>query len=257
MSPSPIQEEQLRLDQIAADSWYSQGLNTCSVEYCAEVFSRFWKGRRCLELGPAEGVMTPHLHRAFPDLTLVDGVEAFCASLRLRFPTATVIRSLFEDFRPTALFDTLVLGHVLEHVENPVDLLRKAGSWLAPGGIICCAVPNSRSLHRQAAVLLRILDTERSLNPTDVHHGHRRVYDPESFRADFLAADLRVQFFGGYWIKPLSNRQMEAEWTPEMIGAFMQLGERYPDIAAEIIIIATTGIATTGIASTINATQPA
>jgi 2-polyprenyl-3-methyl-5-hydroxy-6-metoxy-1,4-benzoquinol methylase len=233
-----LAHEQTRLELIASDSWYSRGLNTCTVEYCAGVFARFWRGRRCLEMGPAEGVMTPYLNRAFPDLTLVDGAEVFCASLRLRFPAATVVRALFEDFAPTTLFDTLVLGHVLEHVEHPVGVLRKASSWLAPGGVICCAVPNARSLHRQAAVLLRILETEHSLNPTDLHHGHRRVYDPESFRADFLAAGLGIRFFGGYWLKPLSNRQMEDAWTPEMIHAFMQLGERYPDIAGEIYIIA-------------------
>jgi 2-polyprenyl-3-methyl-5-hydroxy-6-metoxy-1,4-benzoquinol methylase len=238
MSPAFILDEQLRLERIAADSWYSQGLNTTSVEYCAHVFARFWKGRRCLEMGPAEGIMTPHLDRAFPDLTLVEGAEAFCAGLRQRFPDATVVRSLFEDFTPIAPFDTIVLGHVLEHVGNPVEVLRKAGSWLAPAGVICCAVPNARSLHRQAGVMLQMLDTVHSLNPTDLHHGHRRVYDPETFRADFLKAGLRLRTCGGYWIKPLSNRQMEDGWSPDTIHAFMQLGESYPDIAAEIYIIA-------------------
>lgn len=231
-------QERSRLDQIAADSWYSKGLNTCTVEYCAEVFARFCKGRRCLEMGPAEGVMTPYLARAFPDLTLVDGAEAFCSDLKQRFPGATVVRSLFEDFVPDEPFDTIVLGHVLEHVENPVEILRLVGSWLAQGGVLCCAVPNARSLHRQAAVILGMLDSEHSLNVTDLHHGHRRVYDPETFRADFLAAGLTIHFFGGYWIKPLSNAQMEGVWPAETIRAFMQLGERYPDIAAEIYAIA-------------------
>ena len=230
--------ERARLDGIAADSWYSKGLNTATVEYCAEVFSRFFHGERCLELGPAEGVMTPFLAPAFPDLTLVEGAEAFCASLRERFPNAHVVQSLFEDFAPAHDFDTIVLGHVLEHVENPVEILRKAGEWLAPDGVLCCAVPNARSLHRQAAVILGMLESEHALNPTDLHHGHRRVYDPERFRADFLAAGLRIRFFGGYWIKPLSNAQMEGIWAPETIRAFMQLGERYPGIAAEIYVIA-------------------
>ena len=243
-APTPIPQEKVRLDGIAADSWYSRGLNTSTVEYCAEVFSRFWKGRRCLEMGPAEGVMTPHLSRTFPDLTLVEGAEAFCASLRERFPAATVIRSLFEEFSPAAPFDTIVLGHVLEHVEDPVEVLRKAASWLAPGGVVCSSVPNARSLHRQAAVLLDLLPAEGSLNPTDLHHGHRRVYDPESFRTDFRTAGLSIRFFGGYWIKPLSNRQMEGSWSPEMIHAFMQLGERYPDIAAEIYVIASSATET-------------
>jgi 2-polyprenyl-3-methyl-5-hydroxy-6-metoxy-1,4-benzoquinol methylase len=232
-----------RLTEIADDSWYSRGLNTATVEYCAEVFARFWKGTRCLEMGPAEGVMTRTLARAFPDLTLVEGAETFCASLRDRFPRAIVVRSLFEDYAPAAVFDTIVLGHVLEHVEDPVAILRRAATWLTPNGVLCCAVPNARSLHRQAAVILGMLESEHALNPTDLHHGHRRVYDPERFRADFLAAGLRICFFGGYWIKPLSNAQMEGaqlegSWSPETIRAFMQLGERYPDIAAEIYVIA-------------------
>ena len=36
-----------------------------------------------------------------------------------------------------------------------------------------CAVPNSRSLHRQAAVILKILKQENQLNASDKHHGHR------------------------------------------------------------------------------------
>jgi 2-polyprenyl-3-methyl-5-hydroxy-6-metoxy-1,4-benzoquinol methylase len=234
--------EQSRLDCIAEDNWYSKGLDTRTVEYCGGIFSRFWKGRRCLEMGPAEGVMTPQLYRAFPELTLVEGAEAFCGDLQDSFPNATVIHSLFEDFAPESLFDTIVLGHVLEHLAHPAEVLRKAGAWLAPGGVICCTAPNARSLHRQAAVLMGILETEHSLNSTDLLHGRRRVYDPETFRAEFRAAGLAIDVSGGYWLKPLSNAQMEGDgtlaWTGEMLDAFMRLGERYPDIAAEMYVIA-------------------
>ncbi len=102
-----------RLAEIARDSWYAKGLNTATIEYCAEVFARFSKGTRCLEMGPAEGIMTRRLARVFPDLTLLEGAEAFCASLRERYPQASVVRSLFEDYAPAAVFDTIVLGHVL------------------------------------------------------------------------------------------------------------------------------------------------
>ena len=80
--------------------------------------------------------------------------------------------------------------------------------------------------------------SEHSFNDADIHHGHRRVYDPESLRADFLAAGLRIEVFGGYWLKPVSNDQIEAAWTPEMLDAFMRLGERYPDIAGQIYVVA-------------------
>ena len=83
-----------------------------------------------------------------------------------------------------------------------------------------------------------LLPAEDALNELDLHHGHRRVFNPESFRHCFIASGLDVEIFGGYWLKPVSNRQIEQDWTPEMLGAFMQLGERYPDIAAEIYVIA-------------------
>jgi hypothetical protein len=109
---------------------------------------------------------------------------------------------------------------------------------LHPQGRILAAVPNSRSLHRQAAVIMGLLEREDQLNDLDRHHGHRRVYNPESFRQDFLKAGLDIEVFGGYWLKPLSNGQIEETWTPQMLQAFMQLGERYPDIAGEIYVIA-------------------
>ena len=230
--------EQIRVDNIAADSWYGKGVNADTVEYSVRVFSRFWCGQRCLELGPAEGLMTGVLAERFPRLTIVEGALDFCVDLRRRFPDANVVHSLFEEFETPDRFDTVVLGHVLEHVESPVDLLRHISQFLAPGGVFCSAVPNARSLHRQAAVIMGLLPTEHSLNEMDLHHGHRRVYNPESFRADFLTAGLKILHFGGYWIKPLSNAQLEANWTTEMIEAFFKLGERYPDIAAEIYVIA-------------------
>ena len=231
-------EERSRLASIAADSWYAKGINPATIKYSAKVFSRHWRPGHLLEMGPAEGVMTDLLAPHFDRMTLVDGSEQFCKSLQERFPKATVVHSLFEEFSTTESFDTIVLGHVLEHVDNTVELLSIARKLLRPGGVICAAVPNSRSLHRQGAVLMGLLPYESSLNDTDRHHGHRRVYNPESLTRDFRDANLKVKVFGGYWIKPLSNGQLEAQWTAPMIDAFMQLGERYPDIAAEIYVIA-------------------
>src|ERR1700737_2507626 len=135
-----------------------------------------------------------------------------------------------------------ILGHVLEHVENPVDILSRAKQWLEPSrGRVFGAVPNSRSLHRQAAVIMGLLRQEDQLNEMDIHHGHRRVFNPETFRNTFSQAGLKIELFGGYWMKPVSNSQIQASWTPEMVEAFMALGERYPDIAGEIYVVATRG----------------
>lgn len=226
------------LEDIAQNSLYAAGVNTDMVLYSFEVFKRHFRGKTMLEMGPAEGVMTKYLSQTNFELTVVEGAELFCQKLENLYPKTQVIHSLFEDFRPKQKFDNIIMGHVLEHVEDPVAILSHAREWLTDQGVIIAAVPNSRSLHRQAAVLMGLLSFEQEMNDADRHHGHRRIYTPETFRYDFLQAGLNIEVFGGYWLKPVSNKQIEENWTPEMLNAFMKLGERYPDISGEIYIVA-------------------
>jgi 2-polyprenyl-3-methyl-5-hydroxy-6-metoxy-1,4-benzoquinol methylase len=231
-------DEARHLERIAADSWYTIGANPVMIRHSYRIFVRHFRDGSALELGPAEGVMTEHLAKRFADLTLVDGAETFCRDLSARYPKTQVVHSLFESYNPNRKFDNIILGHVLEHVTDPEEILARAKSWLTPSGRILAAVPNARSLHRQAAVLMGLLASEDSMNEMDRHHGHRRIYNPESFRSSFVQAGLNIEVFGGFWLKPVSNKQIDENWTPEMLEAFMKLGERYPDIAGEIYIVA-------------------
>jgi 2-polyprenyl-3-methyl-5-hydroxy-6-metoxy-1,4-benzoquinol methylase len=231
-------KEKNNLENIAHNSLYAAGANGATIKYSFKVFLRHIQGENILEMGPAEGVMTELLYTLEKRLTLVEGAKTFCDSLKERFPNAEVINALFEEYQPNQKFDNIVLGHVLEHVDNPIDILSRAANWLSPQGRILAAVPNSRSIHRQAAVIMGLLPFEEALNEMDKHHGHRRVFNPETYRQAFLKSGLEIDVFGGYWLKPLSSGQIEQTWTDEMLAAFMQLGERYPDIAGEIYVIA-------------------
>lgn len=230
--------EKKTLEEIASVSLYGVGVNVDTIKYSYKIFSRHFRLGRTLEMGPAEGVMTELLVGHGHDLTIVEGSTKFSADIINLFPTVRVVNSLFEDFVPNSQFDNIIVGHVLEHVNDPVAILGLCRGWLAPNGRVLAAVPNSRSLHRQAAVLMGLLQFEEQLNEMDRHHGHRRVYSPEAFRRDFMRAGFDIDVFGGYWLKPLSNRQIEDNWTSDMLEAFMRLGERYPDIAGEIYIVA-------------------
>ena len=97
-------------------------------------------------------------------MTVVDGGKGFCDAIKARHPRVEAVNSLFEDYRSAPAFQTIVMGHVLEHVENPVEILALARGWLAPGGRILAAVPNARSLHRQAATIMGLLPNESALN---------------------------------------------------------------------------------------------
>jgi SAM-dependent methyltransferase len=227
-----------KLNEVASQSLYTTFTNSNTILYSYKIFSRFLKKGKVLELGPAEGLMTEYLLNYDPQLTVIEGSSVFASQLKEKYPSLKIIHALFEEAVLEDTFDFIILGHVLEHVADPVLLLQVIKKWLAPGGKLLCAVPNAQSLHRQAAVEMGLLDTVFSQSAKDVHHGHMRIYAPETFKADFIKAGYHIDYFGGYWLKPVSDKQIEESWTQEMLSAFLKLGESYPEIAAEMYIIA-------------------
>ena len=226
-----------KLEEVANNSLYTSFTNSRTITYSFDVFKRFIKHGSILELGPAEGLMTERLISLQADLTVIEGSEKFAADLRQKFTGIKVVHSLFEDAELSEVYDNVVLGHVLEHVEDPKAVLQKVKQWLKPDGLVLCAVPNARSIHRQAAVEMGLIESIFDMSKKDVHHGHLRIYTPELLRTEFIRAGFKIEHFGGYWMKPLSDSQIEQCFNENMLSAFMKLGEFYPDIAAEIYIV--------------------
>lgn len=224
-------------EHVARTFDYFDGVCASAAEYSLGIIKRYLSGKKILEIGPADGYMTRGLANDF-DLTLVEPSETLCQKLRLLFPQARVINSLVENFTPSECFDGILLCHVLDHVRDPQEIVRRAAGWLNSGGKIIAIAPNSDSLHRQAAVQMGLLPAANAFSERDQTQGKRRIFNREEFRHLFSNAGLNIEFFGGYWLKPLSNRQIEEQWTPEMIAAFFALGERYPEIAAEMYLVA-------------------
>lgn len=227
-----------KLEDVAANSLYTTFTNSTTIEYSYRVFKRYIKAGTVLELGAAEGLMTSKLLEVDPNLYIVEGSRLFSEQLKQKFPSVTVINKLFEEVTLDVKFDNIILGHVLEHVEDPVKILKIATKWLKEDGLLFTAVPNARSIHRQAAVEMGLINSIFDLSEKDIHHGHMRIYTPETFTSDFIKAGLEVYHKGGYWLKPISDSQIQDSWSKEMLDAFMKMGEYYPDIAAELYIIA-------------------
>lgn len=236
---SDFADEKSRLENIAKDSIYAAGIGSLTIKYCGKVFLRHINEGSILELGPAEGVMTDILYPKFSnDYTIVDGSERFINDLKVRYPDIQAVCELFENFKPERKFDNIILGHVLEHVIDPVEILTLCKGWLSEQGRILTAVPNRNSIHRQAALSMGMIKKLDEFSQKDIRHGHRRVFDMDTFMYCFRKSNLNIVKTGGYWLKPLSDKQLEDNWTANMMDAFFELGEKYPDIAAEIYIVA-------------------
>lgn len=225
------------LNDLARNVNYSHGVMNKSIEKSYEIFKRNMSDGSVLEIGPAEGVMTCLLYRDFEDITILEGAQIFCESLQEKFPRLKVEHNVIEKFSTEKKFDYIILGHVLEHVDDPVSSLKIVDGLLQKDGKVFTVVPNANSLHRLAAVKMGILSSKYELNESDLIHGHKRVYDLEGLVSDFRAANLNVCKTGGYWLKPLSNAQLQCSWTDQMIDAFMDLGEQLPEFSGEIYCI--------------------
>jgi 2-polyprenyl-3-methyl-5-hydroxy-6-metoxy-1,4-benzoquinol methylase len=230
-------DEKKRVENIGTISTYSEGVNGVITKLAFLEVKEHMKGK-ILELGPAEGVMTQEIVRDGHEPDLVEGSESLAVELTKKFPKLEIHNCLFEDFVPEMSYDTIIMGHVLEHVLDPVNILSKYKKYLNHDGLIWASVPNANSIHRQAAVHMGLLPKTTTLNEADIRHGHRRVFTPEAFRKTFELAGMEILNFGGYWLKPLSNAQIDESWTPEMVEAFCRIGRDYPDIAGEMYIVA-------------------
>jgi len=230
-------DESKRVELVS--DWYLQEQNDFDkrlIGFRYKTLKPFLTGPEGLELGPAEGQMTQFLKDDFERLTVVEGA----ANLLNQIPdydNVVKIHSLFENFEPDRRFNTIVMEHILEHIDSPVDLLKRATPWLAPGGKILAGVPNGNSIHRLAAVKMGMLGHQCDLNSRDLAQGHRRVYTHASFRLDIENAGLKVSEIGGVFFKPLSNQQIQDNWTEDMILGFFELGKDFKEYAADIYAV--------------------
>lgn len=195
---------------------------------------------RILELGCADGIITEKLCKDFEKVTVVDGSQIFLDEVRdhVKARNLSTVLSLFEEYSPSERFNTIFMTHILEHMDKPLALLKRAKEWLIPGGRVLIDVPNAQSLHRLVGVKLGMLASTDALNEQDIILGHKRVYTPKLLKEHVRKAGYRILKFGGLMIKPLSNRQIEGQWSDELIDAFFALSDELPELCSEIYIVA-------------------
>ena len=206
------------------------------AEFGFEKIEPFIQGSLGLEIGPSNGYMTKSLVKKFKTLHLVEGSEYLLKQIP-DYPNVVKFHSMLEDYESEVPYDTIIMSHVLEHTAHPEIVLKKIYGLLKPDGVFIVSVPNAKSIHRLVAVQMGLLSNEYELNQRDHELGHYRVYDLKILRSQLSHAGFKVETSGGYFLKPLSNGQIEEYWSQEMIQGFNKVGEQFQEFCAEIFAV--------------------
>jgi hypothetical protein len=92
-------------------------------------------------------------------------------------------------------------------------------------------VPNARSLHRRIGVALGMISAVDAFSEEDHRQGHRRVYTEELLHAHLIEGGVEILEIGSFFIKPLSNNQME-QLNPQIADAFFTVSRDIPGLGS-------------------------
>ncbi len=213
--------------------------NHIQLKWYPERVLRFSEGASSLlELGLGHGIATNIFEQYFKRHVVVDASLAVIKNFRQHFPDSKVeiAESYFETFETSERFDVIVFGYILEHVDDPVLVLRHFRKFLAPGGRMFVAVPNAEVLNRRLGFMAGMLPDMQLLSEHDLLLGHKRYYTVESLRRNVQQAGYEIKRIEGIYLKPLSTSQMiSLNLDDRIIRALCLTAIDYPELSCGIL----------------------
>jgi 2-polyprenyl-3-methyl-5-hydroxy-6-metoxy-1,4-benzoquinol methylase len=207
-------------------------------------FAPYFRKGNLVELGSFRGDFTLRLLEHFDEITCVEASGEAVAAARERLgDRVTFVNSVFERASLPARYDHIVLTHVLEHIEDPVALLKRINDeWLSDRGRFFLVCPNANAPSRQIAVHMGLISHSSAVTPAEAKHGHKITYSLDTLERDAKAAGLNVVHRSGIFFKALANFQWDKLAGTDIISdAYLEgcyrLGQKYPDLCSSIFLL--------------------
>ena len=217
--------------------------------YMIRSFEQFFRSGSLLELGSYQGQFTRRFLDRFDDITCVEASGAAIEHARRKLGDSDMqfVHSMFETANLPRRYDNIILTHVLEHLDDPVRVLKRVNDeWLAEGGRFFLVCPNANAPSRQIAVNMGLITHNSAVTPAEAAHGHRCTYTLDTLERDAVAAGLKVVHRSGIFFKALANFQWDRLLqtdiiTKEYLEGCYKLGQHYPDLCSSIFLMCERG----------------
>lgn len=226
---------------------YNYDFDAIVRAYMMRAFDPFLPAGRALELGCYKGESTQWLAGRYNDLTVVEAAPSLVAAAQARFgETIRFFCSTFEEVELNETFDAIFLINTLEHLDDPVGVLRRIRGWLSPRGRLFLLVPNAQAPSRQIAVKMGLITHNAAVTEAEFKNGHRNTFSFDTLERTAREAGLSAMHRGGLIFKALANYQFDRALEAGIISeAYVegcyQLGMQYPELCASIFLICERG----------------
>lgn len=211
-------------------------------------FMPFLREGNVLELGSFKGDFTRRLIPFFKDITCVEASDEIIKIAKSEFgDKVKFVNAVFETVKLPIKYDNIILTHVLEHIDDPVAVLKRINNeWLSDKGRFFLVCPNANAPSRQIAVKMGLISHNSAITPAEKEHGHRSTYSLDTLERDAKAAGLNVVHRSGIFFKALANFQWDRLLNTDIISkeyleGCYQLGQLYPDLCSSIFLMCEKG----------------
>lgn len=207
-----------------------------------------WYSKRIIELGhPQQSILELGLGHGFTALNfsdffdkhvILDGSSEVIKNFKKVHPLfkSRIIETYFEVFDTDEKFDLIVMGFILEHVDNPVEVIKHYKKFLMPNGKMFIAVPNAEVMNRRLGHLAGLLPDMQELSEHDILLGHQRYYTQKTLTEDINRSGLEVIHMEGIYLKPLTTKQMiSLDLSKALIDSLCLLGVDFPELSCGIL----------------------
>jgi SAM-dependent methyltransferase len=191
-----------------------------------------------LELGLGHGFSTSLFAPHFKRHVVLDGSLAVIENFKKRYPDcrAEIVETFFEEYNTEERFDIIVLGFILEHVDDPILILKRFKKFLKPDGKIYTAVPNAEVLNRRLGHLAGLLSDMQKLSENDILLGHKRYYTVNTLTEDAYLAGYEIEKIEGIYLKPLTTNQLiSLNLDKRIIQSLCEVGIEYPELSCGLL----------------------
>nr|WP_197677702.1 class I SAM-dependent methyltransferase [Opitutus sp. GAS368] len=216
--------------------------------YMMRTFEPHLRQGNALELGSYQGLFTERLLARFKRVDCVEASAAAIAVAKKKVGRrAKFIHGTFEQVALERKYDAVFMTHVLEHVDDPVAVLRRVNDeWLADTGQLFLVCPNAHAASRQIAAKMAVVSHNAAVTESEGRHGHRVTYSFDTLERDAREAGLKIVVRSGIFFKALANFQLDAVIknkivSPGYLEGCYNLGMQYPDLCASIFLLCSKG----------------